>query len=402
MRPHRRSRTSLHPPSNDVDAMGLADFIRSNREQIIDEWEAFARTRLPAATGMSKELLRDHAAHLVDAVAADMDLPQSPHEQEERSRGRSAAHRLDLVAETHAGLRAEAGFSVMQLISEYRALRSSVIRLWDESTPGLPNAERAELTRFNEAIDQALAASLDRYTHELATYREQFLGILGHDLRDPIGAIQMAATVLVRSEDLSAEHAKTASRILHSVTRMSRLVSDLLDLTRTHLGGGIPIIPKPTDLGVLGREAVEEARAHHPDRILVFESAGSLNGEWDAERLAQVVSNLLSNAIQHGSDDSPITVVAREEGEHVVITIHNEGPPIPESALDSMFEPLVRTPTHGAPQKSSLGLGLFIVREIVSAHGGDVRVTSSEQRGTTFAVRLPRRSSPAPAEKAQP
>lgn len=306
--------------------MSFADFIRSNRERIIEEWEAFARTRLPAAAGMSKEVLRDHAGHLVDAVAADMELSQSPHEQEARSKGRGSEHRLDVVGETHAGLRVEAGFSVVQLVSEYRALRASVIRLWEESMPALPNAERTELTRFNEAIDQALTASLDRYTRKLGTYRDQSLGILGHDLRDPMGAIQTAATVLVRSEDLSAKHVKMASRILNSVTRMNRLVSDLLDLTRTRLGGGIPITPRPEDLGVICREVIEETRAHHPDRVVAFEPAGSLRGEWDGDRLAQVVCNLVSNAIQHGSEDTPITVAARDEGEHVLLTIHNEGP----------------------------------------------------------------------------
>jgi signal transduction histidine kinase len=374
--------------------MSLVEFIRSNREQIVAEWEAFARTRLPAAAAMSKERLRNHAGHLVDAVMADMEVLQSPHEQEERSKGRGSEHRLDLVAETHAGLRAEAGFSVTQLVSEYRALRASIIRLWEESIPGLPNTERAELTRFNEAIDQALTASLDRYTEKFGTYRDQFLGILGHDLRNPMGAIQMAATVLVRSEDLPAKHVQMASRILNSVTRMTRLVSDLLDLTRTRLGGGIPITPRPTELGVVCREVIEETRAYHPDRVVVFEAAGSLRGEWDGDRLAQVVSNLVSNAIQHGREDTPITVTARDQGEHVLLTIHNEGPPIPETAIDSVFEPLVREPTHGteATGSSSLGLGLFIVREIVSGHGGDIRVTSSKEHGTTFAVRLPRSS----------
>jgi signal transduction histidine kinase len=382
--------------------MGFADFIRSNREQIIEEWEAFARTRLPAAAGLSKEVLRDHAGQLIDAVAADIDLPQSSQEQEKRAKGRGSERRLDMAAETHAGTRVEAGFSVTQLISEYRALRASVIRLWEESLPEVPNIERAELTRFNEAIDQALTVSLDRYTQKIGTYRDQFLGILGHDLRDPLGAIQMAATVLVRSDDLPAKHVKIASGILKSATRMGRLIGDLLDLTRTHLGGGIPITPTPTDLRVVCQQVIEEIRTRHPDRVLRFEPTGSLHGEWDGERLAQVVANLVANAIQHGSEKTPITVTARDEGEDVLLTVHNEGPPIPESARDSVFEPLVRTPTHGPDGKSSLGLGLFIVKEIVSAHRGDIRVTSSEERGTTFAVRLPRRTLPAHEDKAKP
>lgn len=370
--------------------MNLADFIRANMEPILSAWEEFARTRLPAASRMSKQTLRDHAEAILEAIAEDMETPQSDEERARRSKGWGQQRRLDLPGETHANLRVEEGFTVEQLVSEYRALRSSVISLWEQSLPELTDADRGDLTRFNEAVDQALTASLTRFTRKLNTYRDLFLAILGHDLRNPIGAVEMSGTVLVRSPDPAVSRA--GSRILSCTTRMKRMLSDLLDLTRTRLGAGIPICPAPTDLVTVSRQVIDEIQMSNPERTVRFESRGRFHGTWDADRIAQVLSNLLSNAIQHGSESTPITLVLRDEGPDVAISVHNEGPAITQKEIGSIFEPLVRKPTGAADERasSSLGLGLFVVREIVNAHGGEIRVTSSKTRGTTFEVRLPR------------
>lgn len=380
--------------------MTLSDFIRANMEQILSEWEEFAKTRLPAARGMSKHALRDHAEAILLAVAEDIEAPQTAEEQARRAKGLGERRKMDLPAETHGTLRVEEGFSMEQLVSEYRALRASVLSLWEETLPKLESAERGGMTRFNEAIDQALIASLNRFSRKLDSYRDLFLAILGHDLRNPIGAIQMSAVQLSQSTDPSV--IRSGQRILNMTIRMNRMAGDLLDLTRTRLGAGIPINRAPMDLAVVAREVMEETQAQHPDRTLQLESRGSLDGEWDASRMAQVVSNLVSNAIQHGRADTPVALSLRDEGADVVLSVHNEGPPIPERELDSIFEPLVRKPTGEADKKagSSLGLGLFVVREIVGSHGGDVQVTSSESEGTTFEVRLPRR--PAEHERPEP
>jgi signal transduction histidine kinase len=368
----------------------LADFIRANMEPILAEWEDFARTRLPASRNMSQEALRDHAQAILEAIAADMEVSQSGEERVARSRGRGEQHRMDAPGETHASTRVDEGFSVEQLVSEYRALRSSVLSLWEKSSPDIESLRRGDVTRFNEALDQALTASVTRFARKLSTYRDQFLGVLGHDLRNPIGAIEMAAMLMARSDDHAIRRA--GSRILSSTGRMTRMIADLLDVTRTRLGGRIPITRSPVDLASIARQVVEETQCAHPDRVIDFETHGRLHGEWDADRLAQVLSNLLSNAIQHGREDTPVSLVLRDEGEVVVFSVHNEGPPIREEIKSMIFEPLMRNPTNDEDGKSttSLGLGLFVVREVVAAHDGTVEVTSSARDGTTFEVRLPR------------
>ena len=228
--------------------------------------------------------------------------------------------------------------------------------------------------------------------------RDQFLAVLGHDLRTPLSVVLTTATLVAREGDTGA---KAAARIVSSVERMRRLVSDLLDLTRTRLGSGIPIMPAPVDLDVIGRDGVSEFRAIHPECRLEFHSEGDLRGNWDRDRLAQVLSNLIGNALQHGEPGGPVDVTARVDAEHVVVEVHNEGSPIPECASGEHLR------AHGAPrageratQTTSLGLGLHIVREVVLAHGGTVAVTSTASEGTTFSVRLPRRAAATPLSPA--
>ena len=175
--------------------------------------------------------------------------------------------------------------------------------------------------------------------------------------------------------------------ITSSAQRMERLISDLLDLTQAKLGGAIPLTGRRTDLRQVCEEVMSETRAGHRDAVLRLEATGTLVGEWDADRLAQVVSNLVGNAIQHG-EGTPITLRVREEGDGVTLAVHNGGAPIPLEAMPLIFEPLAR----GKAERSggSIGLGLFIARAIVSAHGGKIDVSSSVDAGTTFTAVLPR------------
>src|SRR5688572_29094153 len=175
--------------------MRLSEFIEQHREKIIEEWVAFARTLLPWSKGMSDKGLRDHAEELLTAVITDMESPQSSHEQAEKSKGRAAEGALGTVGHKHATERLKTGFKLDQLVAEYRALRASVTRLWEQSH----GEEDGELTRFNEAIDETLAEAAVWYADEMGRTREQFLAILGHDLRNPLGAIIMGASSLTRS-----------------------------------------------------------------------------------------------------------------------------------------------------------------------------------------------------------
>ena len=371
--------------------MRLTDFIEQDRKKIIEEWVEFARSLLPWAKGMTEKGLRDHADDLLTAVVSDMGSPQSGKQQSEKSKGRAAGGALGAVGHKHATQRLQTGFKLDELVAEYRALRASVLRRWE----GSHGDKQGEVTRFNEAIDETLAEASFWYAQEMQHTREQFLAILGHDLRNPLGAIMMGATQLTRSESIDDKHARIATRILNSAGRMNRMVNDLLDLTRTRLGACIPITPKPMDLTTVCRQVIAELEAIHPQAQLRFESTGDVHGKWDGDRLSQVVSNLVGNALQYGGESGTVLVVAEEHGKEVVLQVHNEGPLIAEDSIKKIFEPMVRQPTgSGDKNVTGLGLGLYIAREIVTAHGGTIGVTSTEKEGTTFTVKIPRHAPP--------
>ena len=196
-----------------------------------------------------------------------------------------------------------------------------------------------------------------------------------------------SAALLAFPEDNPQRRRLVVTRILNSAHRMERMIADLLDLTRVRLGGTIPLTRRRADLQKLCEEAILESGAAHPEAVLQLKASGDLAGNWDADRLAQVVSNLVGNAIQHG-DGTPVTLTAEQEGDAVILAVHNAGAPIPPDVMPSIFDPLTRGSDDGAGH--SIGLGLFIVRAIVSAHGGEVGVRSSSNAGTTFTARLPK------------
>ncbi|HEX2080058.1 MAG TPA: sensor histidine kinase [Longimicrobium sp.] len=377
--------------------MRLADFIAANREPILAEWEAFARTCAPAGAAMDIAGLRDHADEMLTVIAADLRTPQSRSEQAEKSRGNApdADTGEATAAEEHGAGRAESGFSVEQMVAEYRALRASVIRLWTQARGELTPADVGDLTRFHEAIDQSLAESISRYTQDLDRSKQMFLAILGHDLRTPLGAILTSARFMLDTRELAEPHLTLTSRIVSSATRMNQMVGDLLDFTRSRLGGGIPIERAEMALGKVVHEVVDEISAAHPHRRLQVQARGEQRGEWDCERVSQALTNLIANAVQHGAEGTTVTVELRGDETEATIAIHNRGRPIPADQLDGIFNPMKarEAPARAAAggPTGSLGLGLYIAERIVTAHNGRIDVESSEAEGTTFTVHLPRR-----------
>lgn len=371
----------------------LSQFISANRDEILEEWEEFA-SKIPAAEGMNTKALRDHAALMLDTIAADLAQPQSAREQEAKSKGQSEPvdSVSDTAAEEHGSARQAEGFSLSELLSEFRALRASVIRLWTRTLVSIDQSSMEDLTRFNEAIDQALAESGARYSVHLDRSREIFLGVLGHDLRSPLGAVMNSADYLLRTGDLSGPQLKATATIVSSGRRIRDMLSDLLDVTRTRLGESLPIEPRPVGLRELCQEVVEQTRAYHPDHDVKLTAKGLLEGTWDESRLAQMLGNLVENAIHHGAPDGPVTISVRDDGEQVKLSVHNEGGFIPTAVQKQLFEPLTRA--QGAPRSprrdDSLGLGLYIARVIVEAHQGSIEVHSTKTAGTTFTVYLPR------------
>lgn len=296
-----------------------------------------------------------------------------------------------------------AGFSIDEMVSEYRALRASVLRLWGKTADKVVQSDLDDMTRFNEAVDQALAESVSRYGAMVKQSQNLFLAILGHDLRNPLGAIIMSADYLMRVDPKiqSDQYARVASQILNSGERMREMVNDLLDFTRTHFGSGIPITPAATDLAVVCQNVVEKMRACHPTRTIILDAANGLDSLSDSSRIGQMLSNLIGNALQHGFWTTPVHVTARCDADNILLTVHNDGEVIPLTEIEHIFNPLMRYSAAALTRPDSddnpghgLGLGLYIAREIVIAHGGTIDVHSTAEAGTTFTVRLPRRVFP--------
>lgn len=372
----------------------LSTFIRENTQAILEEWDTFARS-LPMAADMDFDALRDHAREMLQVIASDLEKPQSTRQQSHKAQGESDASEDDqrqapTAAQEHGAGRAEQGFNVGQMVSEFRALRASVIRLWSRTLREADLTDLDDLTRFNEAIDQAIAESVVRFTTDIGESKERFLAILGHDLRTPLGAIITSTTFMLDNDELEEPNRSLVQRVGTSARRMNQMVLDLLDFTRTRFGDSIPVVRSETDARRILHDVIAEVAATYPSARVQVETIGDLHGSWDGDRLAQALVNLIANAAQHGSDKSPITVVARGSDREVEIAVQNEGPEIPADQIAGIFTAMKPEARGSQRDRRHLGLGLYIVEKIVDAHDGSVDVKSSKQQGTTFTVRLPR------------
>jgi signal transduction histidine kinase len=376
--------------------MELAAFIRSNEDVIVAEWEAFAQTYLPSAAHMDRSALRDHIIGLLRFIADDLGTSETERERSEKAKGQGPKEggAQDSAAEAHAAIRFTGGFDTIEMISEFRALRASVIKLW---RAGWSKSEAAdilpELLRFNEAIDQVMSESLSRFTQRFTHSGSLFVGTLVHDFRGPLAAVHNSAQALLVRRKLDDEQVHLVSQIETSTSLINQLVSDLIDAIRIRLHEDIPIAPAPMDIEAAIQEAAKEVQAAHPDRTILIETSGDLEGEWDRARVGQVLSNLIGNAVLHGLKTSAIAVAAKGAGQEVILSVHNDGA-IPPNAVATVFDPLPRGEDENQIQseKSRLDLGLFVAKGIVTAHGGKITVTSSDEEGTTFTAHLPRKN----------
>ncbi|PMV86986.1 MULTISPECIES: sensor histidine kinase KdpD [unclassified Pseudomonas] len=374
--------------------MRLPDFIRQHVDRIVDEWEQFASTITPAAEHMDKVALRDHAKVILLAAARDMTTAQTSNEQMAKAKGEGPEKTpsLDEAGASHGELRHTVGFDLVQMTSEFRHLRACVIRLWVDSLASPDMAYFQDMIRFNEAIDEALAESTAAYAEQVNRSRDIFLAILGHDLRAPLQAVSMSTELLLRKAKLEGDALTCAVNIKHGARHMAAMVGDLLELVRSRLGKSLPIERAPMDLADAAHAAIAEACAGNPECDPTVHVKGDTRGAWDAGRVSQLLQNLIGNALQHGLNKRDVTVTLTGEPDTVRLTVHNYGAPIPEEAIGTIFDPLVRSADEQLGQPStSLGLGLFIVKEVVDAHGGTIEVSSSEADGTLFTVVLPRK-----------
>lgn len=368
--------------------MRLARFLETDRETILAAAAEYART-IPALEGTDEATLRDHLPQLLEAISADLRQEQSRKQSIEKSHGDAPVADDITSAQTHGLLRARRGISIEQLVAEFRALRSSVIRLWmDQHTIDASAVE--DIARFNEAIDQAVAESVHYYAQERERWRQIFLSVLGHDLRGPLNSVALTVDVMQRKASASPEQTSLLSR---AVKRLTSLLDSLLEYNRAGLGAGMKLQHAATDLEAACYDELELLRAAHPDADIALVVSGDAKAHVDASRLREALANLVSNAAKHGEAKKPITVTV--EGDHSVvrIAVENAGH-IPSDEFEMLFEPLrQRKSLSMETERTHLGLGLFIARQIARAHGGDT--TGASDNGLiTFTIELPKAVAP--------
>lgn len=372
----------------------LADFMRHNELSIVDEWTQFARTRSPASDSMTKLALQNHIALILKSIADDLDTTQTDAEQFDKSRG-YAPHDDSgnpSVAEGHAALRLLHGFDIGQMVSEYRALRASITKLWTRNNTTVEGTDIQDLIRFNEAIDQALTESVAHHTKTISNSRNLFLGVLGHDLRNPITAVSVGGKMMLRPEVDDAKRIMVATEIVRATHRATQILDDLLDLARNSFGADIRVVKAEMDMARLCSELADELRTEN-GRIEV-QHTGDTNGRWDKSRIGQAISNLMANALQHGDATRPVTVrVNGDAANALTVAVHNQGRPIAADKIGSIFKSWTSGDNGegaGARNGTHLGLGLYIAKLFVDAHGGKIDVSSDEAAGTVFMICLPR------------
>jgi sigma-B regulation protein RsbU (phosphoserine phosphatase) len=227
------------------------------------------------------------------------------------------------------------------------------------------------------------ATRLQEEAKDRALFAEQMVGIVSHDLRNPLSAIHLGLLALSRGE-LTSNQVRVLGRISRSTERAHRLITDLLDFTAARVGKGLAVKIGAIDLHAVVAEALDELRTAYPDRQIEHLQHGAGSCSADPDRIAQALGNLVSNAIAYGEPGGPVSVSSQVGAAECTVEVHNFGPPIPQDALPTLFQPMVRGAVGGAAR--SVGLGLYIVREISLAHGGDVAVRSSAEEGTTFTM----------------
>lgn len=242
------------------------------------------------------------------------------------------------------------------------------------------------LLRRREVL-RSLSDELDQKRLDEERARDLFLAILGHDLRNPLDAISMSSQLLAKAP-LSAELTqKMASRITAASQRMTHMLDDIQDYARSRLGADLILRRTPQRLGALASAAIDEARGANPGLVVELVQESPDDGWWDGERLSRVIANLLRNAVEHGAVGRPIVVRTSGRADLRVLSVRNEGQPIPEDVRERLFEPMVHRATD-APAASNMGLGLFVCRTIVEAHGGRIGVQTGDA-GTEFRIELP-------------
>lgn len=373
--------------------MELSNFIRQHKEEISNEWIKYAQNHIKCTSEMELKEVTNDIKEMLDRIASDMETSQTDAQQELKSKGdKELKSSQTKAARTHGAQRMDFGFDIVELSSEFRALRASVLRLWTKkSREENWEAKFHDMVRFNEAIDEIWMISLMRFQEKIDKSKSLFLGVLGHDLRSPVFAISGVHSILKFSENLSKKEKEVLQVADFSLKRMTELINNLLELTEFRLGKGMSLEKNAVNLLKLCEDVVEELRLGNPEKEITLESKERIEGEWDASRLEQMMTNLITNALRHGDPDGVVKVNLSVEEKQAIVKVHNDGPPIPEDIRNKIFSYRFTRSNKSTRGEKSYGLGLYIVNEIVEGHQGKIEVKSTKEEGTTFIVKLPLR-----------
>ncbi len=373
--------------------MKFIPFIKKHTEEITDEWVKFAQDNISGVNKMQLEEVRDHIKQMLERIVESMETSETDAQQEKKSKGnKNMSSGESKAANQHGEQRADKGFDAMELSSEFRALRASVLRLWEiNSKTEEWETDFHDMIRFNEAVDELWLISLDRFQDKVDERKNWVMGIVGHDLRNPLAAISGVQSILKLSKNLSEKERSLLGRAGSSVKRMTELIDNLLELTDLRLGSGMKIHKAPVDLSEQSEKIVQEVQLAYPEAELIIQSPGPVQGEWDVVKLDQLMTNLITNALRHGKPGGPVTVNISAKGNEAFFKVHNEGSPVPEEIKDMISKGMVTKTNGDHRKKESYCLGLYIVKQIVDGHKGQINLISTEEKGTTFKITLPRR-----------
>jgi signal transduction histidine kinase len=380
----------------------VAAHLCAERRTILTEWSQLVRqdAEIPQSQQLNDAELLNHLSVLFDRIV--MALRQFRAEgQDARTAGEDTVRPDEL--ETNVEMRLSRGYTLAEAIKEHMHLRNVLV---DHLTADDAHAAQDALRLVHSALDRAvfsLGQAWEKQAMERAdqaeAWRERFIGILGHDLRNPLSAIKMSAELVLRFGDaqehrLRAAVTKYLSRIVNNADRMNRMIADILDFACSRSGSSLPINPQETDLQEVVETVIDDLQVTHPERRFSQRVSGDVTGLWDRDRIFQVVANLVTNAVTYSPENTPVDIELVDMGADVQLTVHNGGPAIADAEMRWIFDPFKRGKQADAGQrKKGMGLGLYIVKSIATAHGGTIGVASSDEAGTTFTVRLPRRAS---------
>jgi signal transduction histidine kinase len=356
--------------------MSLRRFLHESLDDILSEWERECGSCRPEPTAR-----RLHFGKVLRAVAEEMSrMPAAARAAVDAAE--DAKRRADApdAPHSHAG----------QLVEDYASLRASVVRQWRQKHPAPSASDLDELVHFNEAMDRSLAELTATFSPSQSQPHALFLGVLNHELRTLVASILMSAQVLTHRSTPGSPEAKAAQRILRSCEQLRQTLDALSDFTKVRLGAHLDIDRVEDDMGVLCRQALDDFERADAERKVRLSSDGDLRGNWDAPRIREAIRGLIANAARFASRGSQVTIVVDgHAADEVTVTVHGDGTPIDLDTLRTIFDPVARVESDNATY-AGLGLGLFIVRKVVDAHGGQVKVDASPEQGTTFTVVLPR------------